>query len=122
MDLSTLYWILILPNIGSSIAVVSVFSAVGLMAFSAVQQINHNDSYKEDKKEEYKKSYVSSRKWAASIIVIGLMTNFIPSSKQTMYLIGGYAATNVENIEKLPKNVVDAANKFLESYTDKKKD
>jgi len=42
-----------------------------------------------------------------------------PSEKQMMYMIGGYAATNVENIEKLPKTVVNAANKFLEQYTDK---
>ena len=53
--------------------------------------------------------------------IVMSLAMFIPSEKQMMYIIGGYAATNVENIEKLPKNVVNAANKFLESYTDTEK-
>lgn len=38
----------------------------------------------------------------------------IPNERQMYVIIGGYAATNIEGINKLPANLVGAANAYLE--------
>ena len=123
MDLSTIYWILILPSIGGAITVIGVMAGIVYGVMGIIYFMNGDMQYgDQDKKAAL---FVSGRKAFKTGVIICvpaiLFASFIPSSKQMMYIIGGYAATNVENIEKLPKNVVDAANKFLESYTDTEK-
>ncbi len=110
MDLSTLYWVLILPKFGD---LFSFFGGLIFLIMGVLYGFSLFDDYPWHKK--IKKIHV-----AVPFIVMSFAM-FIPSEKQMMYIIGGYAATNVEDIEKLPKNVVDAANKFLESYTDTEK-
>lgn len=123
MDFLTLYFIVILPSLKSAIialaAIVLIASIVMGVAYFIQGDIVYGDS---DKKKALFKSGRSYLKKGAIIFApILLLASFIPSEKQMMYLIGGYAATNVENIEKLPKNMVNAANKFLEDYTEEKK-
>lgn len=60
-------------------------------------------------------------KCVAAVLACGLLAGAIPNAKQMAYLTGGYIATNTENVDKLPQNLVDAANKFLESYSEKEK-
>ncbi len=43
---------------------------------------------------------------------------FIPSEKQMLTLVGGYAVTNNEQIQKLPDNVLKAANAYLEGLVE----
>jgi hypothetical protein len=43
----------------------------------------------------------------------------IPSEKALYKIIGAYAVTNIEGVEKLPPNIVKAANNFLEGLIDK---
>ena len=110
MELSTLYWVLILPKLAQSIAVICIISitvlGVGGMLFAVIEQ------------EKIGKTVAI---WTFSTCApLLIITAFIPNEKQMMYLIGGYVATNTEGVEKLPKNVVDAANRFLEDYTEKK--
>lgn len=50
------------------------------------------------------------------IAAIGTAT--LPSSKQAWMIVGAYVATNIEGIDKLPKNTVKALNQFLEQYTE----
>jgi len=107
MDLSTLYLILILPNIGKVLGVASLITITLLIVFMT------NASFDEEVNESFSK-IKSSIKY---ILLCGFLSVMIPSEKQMMYMIGGYAATNVDGIEKLPKNVVSAANKFLEDFT-----
>lgn len=52
-------------------------------------------------------------------ISLFLAAGAIPSERGMMTIVGGYFATNIENIEKLPPNLVNAANKFLEEYSKK---
>jgi hypothetical protein len=106
MELSTLYWLLILPSVGGAMLLMGAFSTVG---FGVICVLSLFDDCPWHKKVKFNYIIIPIFMWLAGIL--------IPSEKQMMYLIGGYAATNVENIEKLPKNVVDAANKFLEDYT-----
>lgn len=128
MDLSTLYWILVLPSLGTALGVIATFASALLIISGGFIFIFKEDglySYEKTERESVvkrkSKTAFNLFKWSALPIFIGVTSNLIPSEKQMMYMIGGYAATNVENIEKLPKNVVNAANKFLESYTDAEK-
>ena len=110
MDLLTLYLIFILPNIQGVFIFLSIVTGVAILASFVFGAIEENER---------------AKAWGSSMIKVIIpfvvVASLIPSSKQMMYIIGGYAATNVENIEKLPKNVVNAANKFLESYTQEEK-
>lgn len=51
------------------------------------------------------------------IVFIGciVLSVFLPDSKQMLYVVGGYAATNSEEIVKLPGNIRKAANAYLEN-------
>lgn len=123
MDFLTLYFIVILPSLKSAFIALAAIALIGFITAGIVclaqGDLVYND---DDKKKAFFKSGRSYLKKGAIIFApILLLASFIPSEKQMMYLIGGYAATNVENIEKLPKNMVNAANKFLEDYTEEKK-
>lgn len=110
MELLTLYWIIILPSIGSVFLFIGTFSTIiisVLYALSIAQDCPWH-------------GYLHKKHLIAPILTL-LIGVVIPDNRQMTYLIGGYAATNVENIEKLPKNVVNAANKFLEDYTEQPK-
>ena len=122
MDLLTIYLVLILPNFGAALAVIGGAGAAIGVGFSLSSLINGDCTYGDPEK---KKAYFSTGKKTFKITgmicaPLILMAILIPSNKQMMYMIGGYAATNVEGVEKLPKNIADAANKFLEQYTDVK--
>ena len=116
MELSTLYWILILPNLGS---VISGLAWVGLIVFVIGSGVAFMIFDMDRENEKKKGILLAMKKFIPAFVAAILITDFIPTEKQMMYMIGGYAVTNVENIEKLPKNVVNAANKFLEQYSDK---
>jgi len=56
-----------------------------------------------------------------SIPVAVVIVVFLPNEAQMKYIIGGSYVTNIENIEKLPPNMIDAANKFLEKMNEAEK-
>jgi len=117
MELSTLYWILILPNIGVFFTVIGVLIIVACLFLIISAAISIDCTYgNEDKINRLRKTRDKATKFMVLPVIILFIAVFIPSGKQMMYMIGGYAATNIEDVEKLPKNVVNAANKFLESY------
>ena len=118
MDLSTLYWVLILPNIGTFFTIISCLLIIGagtIIVSSAMELDGYN--VEEERKTKLRATRNKATKFLVVPMALLFVSVFVPSSKQMMYLIGGYAATNVEGVEKLPKNVVNAANAFLEQYT-----
>lgn len=63
------------------------------------------------------------KRTVTGLIISVLMCIATPSKEQIYTIVGGYAVTNVEGIDKLPKNMVAAANKFLEEFnTEETKD
>jgi len=56
------------------------------------------------------------------LLLFGLVGNFVPNEKQVALIIGGTIATNTKGIEKLPDNLVKAANSFLERIQEDKKE
>lgn len=60
-------------------------------------------------------------KWVLPLLLlISVLSIIIPTEKQMYTLAGGYYVANIEGIDKLPKNVVGAVNKFIETYTEDK--
>jgi hypothetical protein len=56
------------------------------------------------------------RTLVAVAVVCGLLSTLMPTRKDWYMIIGGYAVTHIEGIDKLPANVVGAANEFLKRY------
>jgi len=57
----------------------------------------------------------------ALVITCAVSTTLVcilPAKKQMMLILGGAIVTNIEGIEKLPPNLVRAANAFLEGEGD----
>ena len=65
----------------------------------------------------------TSKKYAkifVSLLILSIVGNVMaPSQKDAYVILGGYYATNNEEIKKLPENVVAASNAFLKEYTAK---
>lgn len=55
-------------------------------------------------------------------LFFGILSALTPSEKQLYFIAGGYAATNVEGIEKLPSNLTKAANTWLERLAEEVKE
>lgn len=53
---------------------------------------------------------------SASFVILSVVCMAMPSKETLAYIVGGYAVTNTEEIEKLPSNITKAANKFLEDF------
>jgi len=128
MDFSTLYWILVLPNLGTAIGVVSSLLSIALIIYGFISIGFSDDNLYYTEASERPKVIAQRKskggkfiKWSALPILIGMLSTLIPTDKQMMYMIGGYVVTNVQGIEKLPNNVIGAANKFLEDFNVKDK-
>jgi len=124
MDFFTLYLIIILPNLGTAVGITSTLAAITLLVWGFLMIVFVEDGLyhytKDDKKAEITKrtnTAIKIFKWAILPVVLGMLSNLVPTSKQMMYLIGGYAVTNVQGVSALPENVVNAANKFLEDFS-----
>lgn len=110
MSLLTLYLITILPNLHTAmmvgfflpVIVVTFISLLVLMDSGGMESFDHK----------------ASIKWRNALIpvfiIFGLFATLIPNEKQIYMIAGGYAVTNVEGINKLPANIVGAANAYLE--------
>jgi hypothetical protein len=112
MSLTTLYLISILPGLGYLLARFScilVFAAMVSLAIGSIEDGMGIES-------KYKALWLTNmKKWGfATIVCSGLLAVLIPSEKQLYFIAGGYAATNITGIDKLPENVVKAANDWLE--------
>lgn len=67
-------------------------------------------------------SLAIAKKAKSILIPIGIISLLlhvlIPTTDQAIKIVGGYYVTNLEDIDKLPKNAINAANQFLESYAE----
>jgi len=54
----------------------------------------------------------------AAVLFLVFVANILPNQRTVYMLAGAYAVTNIEGIEKMPKNVVEAANRYLESINE----
>ena len=111
MDFWTLYFMTILPGFAVFFAVLSVPFWIGSIVLDGIAI-----AMKIDEDRDYKKVKPFAIVLPIVAIMLTLLSVLIPDKSQMYTLIGGYYVTNIENVENLPKNVVEAANKFLEEY------
>lgn len=87
------------------IACIVLLCAGLLIMFDSIS--NTDDLIKKIKKFKY-----AAVIWFISCVFVGLL----PDKEQITYLVGGYFVTNIEDINKLPPNLIKSANQFLENY------
>lgn len=110
MSLFTIYLFCILPSIGSYLTLVGTLTLIlSVLVLSFVSGCY--DSLKPLKHLYY---------IIPICLILNLIAILIPNEKQLYTIAGGYYTSNIEGIDKLPKNVVGVINHFLEQYQSKK--
>jgi hypothetical protein len=105
----------VLPNLSTFLFVMTCISGLAIAPIIAVY-------FDKNTKENERQCSVKTFKiWRIATPIIIMLTLMAPNKEQIMYIIGGYVTTNTAGIEKLPPNLVNAANKFLEGYTKENK-
>lgn len=107
MSLWTLYLITILPNVGGFFIKMPMI----IMAIFSLGVVSCNINQEDEKARKWRSSLKKISFFAIPLIFLGVL---IPTQNQMYLIVGGYAATNVEGINKLPANLVGAANAYLE--------
>lgn len=116
MSIFTLYFIfVILPSLAVVITALLVLSlAISIVLFAFAFGTVRN--------EELAKSSLKKAKYFAGVFAaLTLISIFVPSERQLYTIAGAYAITNIGEIDKLPKNLVDAANAYLEKIIENEK-
>lgn len=112
MELWQLYALMVLPDVAATICILAAVAIIVIL-FSSLLLAREIDEWRVFMKK--------IKGWIITLGCVFFLALFIPGPKTTMLIVGGYAATNIEGVEKLPPNMVKAANKFLEQFTEGKK-
>ena len=103
---------------GELLVFISCVTVVALFAFAVYESARSDD---EPDAGFYIKKYYPLK----TVIFICVVTIFYPSKDDLKYIIGGAivwntieSAKDIEGIDKLPENLVNAANHFLETTQD----
>lgn len=120
MSLFELYLVFNAGSIGRAMAFMS-FIVVMVSAFSMFYiRCGVVDCYKSTERSDESAwkmfNWIKNRLLMPAAILL-LVSVFIPSSDALKSMTAGYFVTNIENIESLPPNIVEAANKFLADYS-----
>ena len=123
MSLLTLYLISTLPRLGDFIGGFSILLFV-IAAGGLIVAAFEDGAVYGTPDHNWKKLWLTHmKKWGiATCVSISLISTLIPSEKQLYFIAGGYAATNIAGIDKLPGNVVKAANDWLEGINKESED
>ena len=119
MSVFELWLLFTLPQIGELIVVLSLSGLILSLFVGAVLFAVGRDDNDLGVTAAGKKLMTRVAPMLVAAIVVGTL---IPSPENMKYIVGGYVATNADSIENLPDNLAKAANKFLEDYSDDKKD
>lgn len=115
MTLLELYLIFTLPEIKAVAFGISVGAGMCFLLGAAANMISATES--SALATAFGKSVSYWFRVATIILIISLpISIFTPSAETMRWMIGGYIVTNIEGIEKLPPNLVNMANRFLEEY------
>jgi hypothetical protein len=118
MTIPELYALFVLlPGLAAAFTVITV---VGLLTYIIIIFIaSMCGDIKHDNFTYYYKAIV--KPWLIGLLILcGIAATVLPSQKDMLLLVGGYAVTNNKELTKLPDNVLRAANTYLEAIQDKK--
>ena len=120
-----LLWVLeILPDLGklfTALGLIGTFiSSLALLYCFVLMSTEGN--YFSGERKFAKKVFPAVKKLFTVLVVSLVVGTCSPSSEGIYRIMGGYFVTNIEGIEKLPENVVGAANKFLEEFNEEKEE
>ena len=108
-------WLLlvVLPGLKDVVIPIAILSGMAILVVSLT--VNYDDGSMSE--HTARKCWNVVRALVFTVFVCMVLTAILPSRSDVYTIAGAYLVTNVENIEKLPANVVTAANKLLEDYT-----
>lgn len=113
MDFITIYALTIIPNLAVPLNILGLCCLIftfGCLILWLVCYFDGDGPLKQTRKC----SMIS----ATITIVLMIVAGLIPSERQMYAIIGGYYVSNIDGVDKLPKNTVKAMNKFLEKYSE----
>ena len=116
MDMWELYWLTRLDsfnNLTTNIIFMTITLILGLILWGIIYRENGND-------DMVARGIKIHHKYIPRIIIVLFMIItlkiFIPTTKHVAIMLAGHWATNSEEMNKLPDNVVKTINTFLETY------
>lgn len=110
MSLLTLWFFFVaLPGVSTVLGAV----AFVMVAAAVVMAIIHDDIFG-NTEEDRRRSKAFFIRWLLCTVIALVGANILPSSTQVATIASLYVATNAEGVEKLPDNVVQYVNKYLE--------
>lgn len=120
MSLGLLYlFLVILPNAHSTF---DFLQGITWVMAGAILIVSGFVAGPAEEPESGKKLFIWSIKAAVLAAVFAIISIPLPSDDQVYRLAGGYVATNIKDIAKLPDNLVKAANAWLEKASDAAQD
>lgn len=115
MELWQLWLLFVVPGIAGFIIVIGGLFIICVIVVGAISFCY----YVLEERGDIKKWFACMKKIVPAVVIVCVVTfvsALIPSKKDAMLIVGGYYATNIEDIAKLPPNVIKATNKFIEEY------
>jgi hypothetical protein len=110
MELWQLYLLVQLPIIGGLLQVVGSVTSLLLTIVVVCLTVEN---------EQELPIYKPATRALVIMLTLTLVGWFTPTTKGMYTLVGGYVVANTQGVADLPPNMVKAANKFLEQYTEK---
>lgn len=115
MNIFTLYLLFtVLPGLNCALVIFLTCSVVAIICLGIGSSLEYGD----DNKGKY---YPWIKKFIVAVIVLTIISIFVPGEKQILTIAGGYAVTNDAEVKKLPDNILKAANSYLEKINDANK-
>jgi len=117
-------WLLftVIPTLGALMFPIVLFSIIGGIFIAVFAAIGHFDGDEKANNAVRKiKESIFCKPFLIPFSFIFMLSLLSPSESQMKYIIGGYFAYNsaqyigdVKGVEKLPENIVNAVNSYLE--------
>jgi hypothetical protein len=112
MDFWLLYLMTRTEDIGYALGPIAIMGAM-ISLFAAFISLVMADEMGETMTNRVRKI---TRRALVIASVCGVLSVLMPTRNDWYVMIGGYYVTHIEGVDKLPVNVVGAANEFLKRY------
>lgn len=118
MELWQLYLLVTIPSIKGALMSIGGLCLAGAVIITAIRYVSRADEYsnKDGKSEDLLEIRKTGGKYIIIFVSVLFASALLPGKAAIYTIAGGYLVTNVEGIEKLPPNMMGAANSFLEKF------